>query len=271
MKKLVRRLQQLERQYGPTQPSNRTSRRYSLLALWSTYLKIAEQYDTPIIPYKNGVILIHFPVGSSFGEISGHWIDIQAVQMHRSIKARIAWKRKSEERRILQRASEQGLGLLPEHIKRNWLSDRLHAPMKLSRCMVLFRALRGKAVTLVCLCQCGKLFFRTEAAILKDTDNTCCGCLNKIKHGLSGTKSYQQACYISRKERIPAWSDLMAITAFYNDRPEGHQVDHIIPLKGKLVSGLHVLENLQYLTTKQNQSKKNKFEPMFLTQSEEMR
>lgn len=36
-------------------------------------------------------------------------------------------------------------------------------------------------------------------------------------------------------------------------------VDHIIPTKGKNVSGLHVLNNLQYLTPSQNNSKKNFF------------
>lgn len=61
--------------------------------------------------------------------------------------------------------------------------------------------------------------------------------------------------------QTPKWSNALVIAEIYKNRPEGYHVDHIIPLNGKLVSGLHVPENLQYLTAKENLQKSNKYEP----------
>ena len=61
-------------------------------------------------------------------------------------------------------------------------------------------------------------------------------------------------------QATPSWADLEKIKEIYLNCPEGYQVDHIIPLQGKLVCGLHVENNLQYLTSEENRRKSNKFE-----------
>lgn len=66
-----------------------------------------------------------------------------------------------------------------------------------------------------------------------------------------------------RRNRVhiatPPWADKNAIRKFYIACPEGYHVDHIIPLRGEYVSGLHVIENLQYLPAIENIKKGNQF------------
>jgi len=70
--------------------------------------------------------------------------------------------------------------------------------------------------------------------------------------------------YSRKKQRTPKWitkQELFKIKQFYLNRPIGYEVDHIIPLCGENVSGLHVLKNLQYLPAEKNRIKNKKFEP----------
>jgi len=58
-----------------------------------------------------------------------------------------------------------------------------------------------------------------------------------------------------RKDQTPVDVNVKELQLFYLNCPEGHEVDHIIPIsKG----GLHSIENLQYLTISENRKKSNK-------------
>lgn len=64
--------------------------------------------------------------------------------------------------------------------------------------------------------------------------------------------------------QMPSWADIEAIDAIYQNAAwrtaaEGvqYEVDHIIPLNGKSVCGLHLETNLQIITRKANHDKGN--------------
>lgn len=78
---------------------------------------------------------------------------------------------------------------------------------------------------------------------------------------------YRAAIRASNLQRTPAWADHDAIAEVYRRAKmlaltTGviHHVDHVIPLRGKMVSGLHVANNLQILTGADNLAKSNHFE-----------
>ncbi len=70
----------------------------------------------------------------------------------------------------------------------------------------------------------------------------------------------------SKLQRTPEWADLDLINVFYALAKEmteetgiPHHVDHIIPLQGENVSGLHVATNLQVIPAADNFSKGNSY------------
>jgi len=77
-------------------------------------------------------------------------------------------------------------------------------------------------------------------------------------------KVYKANQRANRIKRTPKWVNLEKIQEIYKKCPEGYHVDHIIPLQGKLVSGLHVENNLQYLLAKENLQKNNKYTPKIM-------
>jgi hypothetical protein len=123
-----------------------------------------------------------------------------------------------------------------------------------------------------CVCDCGNKLI-VDGKKLRTGHTISCGCFRKevtakqgkvnTKHGQSRTRGYRR--FHSRLREIaeirqrPKWADMDKIREIYVNRPEGYHVDHIIPLRGKTVSGLHVENNLQYLPSLENMKKHNTF------------
>jgi hypothetical protein len=77
-----------------------------------------------------------------------------------------------------------------------------------------------------------------------------------------GHTQYRVACakrQAIKLQRTPPWVDYERIRAFTAACPRGCEVEHIVPLQGRLVSGLHTMANLSYLTKSANCSKGNRF------------
>lgn len=81
--------------------------------------------------------------------------------------------------------------------------------------------------------------------------------------------AYNSKRRADEKAATPSWADLDKIKSLYNvaqyfDWISGgfvkHHVDHIVPLRGRNVCGLHVENNLQILIDKDNLRKSNNHE-----------
>lgn len=138
---------------------------------------------------------------------------------------------------------------------------------------------KGGHVAWEVICECGTVC-EVASGKLTTGHTRSCGCLQRdvvrereFIHGQSKTAGYMRAASNKRSaaklNRTPVWANLDTIREFYMCCPDGYQVDHVIPLQGKLVSGLHVPENLQYLTKSENCKKNNKFTPQLETISED--
>lgn len=143
---------------------------------------------------------------------------------------------------------------------------------------------------------CNKCNFQGENSLFRKDRNICKACdkvrkdiwyaNNKDKRKIS-TKAYYEAnreiykvkkriyqqanlakyCAIVNKYRAaklnatPKWltkEQLKEIEKIYESCPKGYHVDHILPLQGETVSGLHVPWNLQLLPASKNIQKSNK-------------
>ena len=102
--------------------------------------------------------------------------------------------------------------------------------------------------------------FSSDKSNPTKVQSICKICTSSYRRDFVDTNFYNSK---RRKEillRTPVWADMAKIREIYNKCPEGHHVDHVIPLQGTNVSGLHIETNLQYLSAEDNMKKGNKFE-----------
>lgn len=86
---------------------------------------------------------------------------------------------------------------------------------------------------------------------------------NWLKLNAARSRAYVNSRRTMQRKATPVWLsewDLFLLSELYHlAQLRNQQVDHIVPLQGKQVCGLHVPWNLQLLSAKENYRKSNKW------------
>ena len=96
------------------------------------------------------------------------------------------------------------------------------------------------------------------------TKNSSCVACERAK----GQTEYQAARLVLKRKAQPPWIDVAGLKEIYGDMKRKNKeagkivchVDHIVPLNGKNVCGLHVPWNLRVISAFENRQKGNSFE-----------
>jgi hypothetical protein len=122
-------------------------------------------------------------------------------------------------------------------------------------------------------CDCGGTIYTTLDRVNQGITKSC-GCLaiasRRTRGGLSLTRAYKNGywhAYMRQRQRATPRIPCDATVAVYAEAKRlseetgiPHEVDHIIPLRGKLVSGLHVIANLRVVTRSENRRKSKRYD-----------
>lgn len=102
---------------------------------------------------------------------------------------------------------------------------------------------------------------RSEREVERDREH------QKLQRKIVSDRAHAIKQKAQKAKRYASWANSEAIKRFYTQAQKmteetgiEHEVDHIIPLLGKNVSGLHVETNLQVIPKEDNRRKSNHYE-----------